>query len=272
MLRLTLLALLVGCSTDLPSREDAHVSPDAPLDSPDARVQDAEIDVGVDSAPTDGSEPDALDAGHDAGDPSACRYETLVEMPGVFHTVTEAMPALILRPFAAGEGFRCLRMEFSLQTADNIDRLISDFEGCPVFIQIAEVAHDTRPGWEVVYQVADFRFRRTDCTPRVPRSVQLVSTLAPEGAGPVTVNGPWEPGQRYDIIMAVERDTFWMELRQDGGLVVPRIEGAVADFQPVDTTNPRIFFGRPQIFTNAFYPYYDAQYVDLVIQADRRTL
>src|SRR5690606_36376597 len=76
-----------------------------------------------------------------------CDYLQIVDMPGPVHTITEEAPVFEVAPLEAGEGFYCIRVEFDLQTLDNLDALQEVDPGlCPEYLALASVFGTTARG------------------------------------------------------------------------------------------------------------------------------
>jgi hypothetical protein len=232
--------------------------------------------TGTDAAAFDasGSDPDAgtpADAGTevDAGDDCVegeCCYELVHESPGLFHTVTEADPQHVVRPLEAGEGFFCMRVEYTMQTVDNLVETDAAYEGCPIFSHIGGIAGGGAEGR--VVGGAFFRMLRLGCSVRRPVAVQL-DVWAPAGEErSTTLTGPWLPGETYRIVQEVVPFTSAIELYQDGALVGPRIETDISGTTVNMTRDTEVAFGLDAVYDGAYFPYFDAVYSDLEIWAD----
>ncbi len=71
--------------------------------------------------------------------PAGCNYELLERRPGLFHTVTDDTPRLEVLPLPEGASFFCMRVEFTMQTANNLQAVADRFEGCPIFSHIVGI-------------------------------------------------------------------------------------------------------------------------------------
>ena len=208
----------------------------------------------------------ATDAGDDCAADECC-YELVHESPGVFHTVTEADPQHVVRPLEAGQGFFCMRVEYTMQTVDNLVETDAAYDGCPIFSHIAGIEGSGAEGR--VVGGAFFRMLRLGCDVRRPVAVQLDVWSPPgEPHRSTTLTGPWLPGETYRIVHEVVPFTSSIELHQDGAIVGPRIETDISGTTVDMTRDTEVIFGLDMVYDGAYFPYFDAVYSDLEIWAD----
>jgi hypothetical protein len=214
------------------------------------------------SGGTTGSDAGAPDGGCSPGE---CCYRLVESRPGLFHTVTAANPRLSTQPLEAGQGFFCLRVEFTMHTADNLAQTDANYEGCPIFSHIATIQGESAQAR--VQGTAYFRMLRLDCSPRRPAGLEL-NAWNDTQTGNLVDTGPWVPGATYRIVQEVKPDASSIELYQNGVQVGPRIEVSIAGATVDQNRDVSIAFGLDKVYENAFFPYYDAAYGDLEIWAD----
>lgn len=265
------LGIAAGCG-ESPAGADAGEPTDAGPASDGGALVDggpSTMDAGGPTdagAPTDAGPPDA--GAVDGGDcaPGDCCWRTIEARAGVFHTVTEAAPQLVVRPLAPGEGFFCARLSYTMQTADNLAETTDAFEGCPIYSHMATIEGG---GPEArVQSTAFFRFLRLGCDPRRPGAVEL-NAYNERMDGSQTLTGPWVPGGTYRVVHEVRPFTSSVQLyAMDGSPVGPRIEVDITGATVAHNRDPRFVFGLERPSTGAFFPYFDAVYSDLAIEVD----
>jgi len=273
---LLLMLLAMGCdgpapAVDAGSTSDASAGVDAStgaMDAGDVDAGDVARDAGSsdagafdDAGPADGGPPDGGGC-----PPDECCWETVETRAGVFHTVTEAAPQLVVQPLAPGEGFFCARLGYTIQTADNLAETDAAYEGCPIYSHMATIEGD---GPEArVQSTAFFRFLRIGCAPRRPGAVEL-NAYNERMDGSQTQTGPWVPGGTYRVVHEVRPFTSSIQLyAMDGTAVGPRIEVDITGATVAHNRDTRFVFGLDRVSTGAFFPYFDAVYSDLEIEVD----
>lgn len=203
----------------------------------------------------------------DAGDctPGECCYELVEERAGVFHTVTTADPQLIVRPLEAGEGFFCMRLEYTLQTVDNLVATDEAYEGCPIYSHLAGIQGTGDEGRQL--NAGFFRFLRLGCGVRRPGALEINAWAPPGETRSQTLTGPWLPGETFRVVHEVVPFVSSIEIFQGGVHVGPRVETEITGTTVAMTRDTEIPFGLPMPVGGAFFPYYDAVYSDLEVWA-----
>jgi hypothetical protein len=270
---LAVLVGLTGCTSSVTlhphdaGTDGEVVPPDGALgdggDVADVLVlADGVDDRGVD----DGGEADG--SGTLDGAPASCQYVKVHERPGAFHFVTEAAPMLSVSPLAAGQGFNCMRVEFTMQTVDNLTDIDAAYEGCPIFSHVAGVAGGTATGKNL--GGAFFRFLRMDCTPRHPGAVQLEAYNPTQPSYAVTPTASaWDAGLTYRMVLEVTPSSSSLTLAAlDATPLGPRVELALTGITVDMTREPLVRFGLDRVYDAAYFPYFGATYSDLEIFAD----
>jgi len=237
-------ACLSGCATSIVG--DSPLG-DAAASSQDAPVADARISA-IDAALTDARLPDA----HSAG----CNYEKVFDQPGHVLTVVDGASKWSTQPVQSGEGFFCLRFEFTMQTSDTLAQTQANYEGCPIFTAIGRVQGTTE-------QLAGglFKFLDVGCDPG-PHRVEIDTWV--ENA---VVAGPWNLGETYRVVIEVVPFVASIELFQGGVQVGPTVSASVDGTSVEMTRDGVVSLGQEAPADGAYFPNYGAVYSDVQVWA-----
>ncbi|WAS96815.1 hypothetical protein [Nannocystis punicea] len=198
------------------------------------------------------------------GGPCA-NYALVLDRPGpVLWATTDGSvyEAAFLQP---GQGFNCVRVEFDLQTLDNLDDIVAlDPEGCPEFFGIASV-FGTQPAGKVLATVFYHPMDRVRgaCTPGDSR-LEVGNHLAYTADTP----GPWSPGQVWHVILEAKPWLTRVTVFSGGQQVGPTIAAALDPLDVAVTRDPLVRLGLPGPVEDRFYPWYGATWANLQVWAD----
>ncbi|MEZ4454429.1 MAG: hypothetical protein R3B09_33565 [Nannocystaceae bacterium] len=194
-----------------------------------------------------------------------CEYVQVVDMPGAVHWVTEDAPALELAPLAPGEGFTCVRVEFDLQTLDNLDQLTAlDPELCPEYLAIASVFGTTARGGDLATSFLRVMDRSGDLCVVGPTRLEVGNYLDYNAA----TAGPWPLGEAWRVVLEARPWVTRISFAQDGEVVGPVIEASLYPANIDDTRDPIVRLGLPKIVAGKFFPWYGATYANLGVWVD----
>lgn len=200
-------------------------------------------------------------APHEEGE---CTYIKVFEQAGAVLWVTEAMSVYEVMPLQAGEGFYCVRVEFDLQTLDNLDALAAMEPGCPEYLGLASVFGTQATG--EVMATAFYRGRDRDgemCAPGASR-IEVGNYL--EYAADTA--GPWAPGEAWHVSIEAKPWVTRISLTKDGMPHGPTIEANLWPAGVADTRDPMVRLGQVMVVEGKYYPWFGATYANLTVWAD----
>lgn len=220
------------------------------------------------TATTTGAPWDTLDPTGTGGpvDNGPCPNSKLVlDHPGAVLWVTKDVSVWESTFLQPNEGFNCLRVEFDLQTLDNLaDIAATDPDGCPERLGLASV-FGTQIAGEVL-ATAFFRGMddlRGTCTPGAGR-LEVGNHLAyVEG-----IEGPWSPGQVWHVILEARPWLTRITLFSEGQQLGPAVAADLSPLSVEETRDPVVRLGLPAPVEDRFYPWYGATYANLQVWAD----
>lgn len=192
-------------------------------------------------------------------------YALVLDQPGAILWVTRDTSVHEVAFLPPGHGFNCIRVEFDLQTLDNL-ATIADAEpdGCPEFLGLASV-FGTQISGDVVatafYRGMD-RLRGV-CTPG-PSRIEVGNHLD-YNAG---TEGPWSPGQVWHIILEAKPSLTRITIFNNGQQLGPTIAAALDPLDIDGTRDPILRLGLADPVEDRFYPWYGATYANLQVWAD----
>ncbi|MCA9713317.1 MAG: hypothetical protein KC468_01330 [Myxococcales bacterium] len=199
--------------------------------------------------------------GHEEGE---CDYALVHAQPGAALWVSDEQPVLELSPLAPGEGFYCMRVEFDMQTLDNLEALVDAHGGCPELLSIASIFGTTATG--DVLATAFFHHRAWEgetCAAVEPQAE--AGNYLEYTAG---VAGPWPPGQVWHVTLEAKPWLTRLELSQGDARVGPSIEAGLYPANVEDTRDPVVRLGQPMIVSEKFFPWFGATYANVEVWAD----
>jgi hypothetical protein len=204
----------------------------------------------------DDSAPDDLDALE-----RPCAYALVHEQPGVVLAVEPDASELEVQPLQAGEGFYCMRVEFDMQTLDNLEQLAAEHDACPQQTAIAAV-YGSAPQGEFIGSAFFGHYDDTCARGQDTLEVGNFLHFTPDTAG------PWPPGERWHVVLEMRPFASRVSLSRDGEQVGPRVEASLFPASIDDTRDPVVRLGQSRITAGRFFPWYGATYENLVIHAD----
>lgn len=198
-------------------------------------------------------------------DNGECDYQLVHEQAGAVLWVSEEAPVLEISPLQPGEGFYCMRVEFDLQTLDNLADLAAQHPaGCPEYLALASV-FGTQATGEVM---ATTFFRGMDrvgesCEPGPPR-LEVGNYLDYVA----NTEGPWSPGQVWRVTIEAKPWLTRLKVELDGAPLGPVLEANLYPANVADTRDPKVRLGQLMPVEDKFYPWYGATYANLKVWAD----
>jgi hypothetical protein len=223
----------------------------------------------TDDGPTTGlpwPDPTATSGTDGPVDAGPCpNYALVLDRPGPILWATtdgSVWESAFLQP---GQGFGCVRVEFDLQTLDNLDEIVAmDPEGCPEYFGIASV-FGTQPAGKVL---ATAFYHPMD---RVRGACTLGASRFEVGnhlAYTADTAGPWAPGQVWHVILEAKPWLTRLTVFSGGQQVGPTIAAALDPLDVAVTRDPLIRLGLPGPVEDRFYPWYGATWANLQVWAD----
>lgn len=200
-------------------------------------------------------------APHEEGE---CTYAKVFEQVGAVLWVTEATSVWEVMPLMAGEGFYCMKVEFDLQTLDNVDTLAESEPGCPEYLGLASVFGTQATG--EVMATAFYRGRDKDgemCTAGASR-IEVGNYL--EYAADTV--GPWAPGEAWHVTIEAKPWVTRIALTRGGAPLGPTIEANLWPASVADTRDPMVRLGQVMVVEGKYYPWFGATYANLTVWAD----
>lgn len=194
-----------------------------------------------------------------------CEYVQVVDTPGPVLWVSDGASSLEVTPLAPGEGFYCVRVEFDLQTLDNLaDLMALDPELCPEYLAIASVFGTTARGEDLATSFLRVMDRDGDlCVAGATRlEVGNYLNYTADAAG------PWPLGQAWHVVLEAKPWVTRISFAQGDEVVGPVIEASLYPANVADTRDPIIRLGLPKIVAGKFFPWYGATYANLQVWAD----
>lgn len=234
--------------------EEASSSGDA--DDPESSETGASEGTG-DTGAVDEPAPDDLDTLE-----RPCAYALVHEQPGPVLSVEPDVSELEVSPLQPGEGFYCMRVEFDMQTLDNLEQLAAEHDACPEHTAIAAVYGGGTEG-EFIGSAFFGHYDAQGCV-RGDDTLEVGNFLAytPDTAG------PWPPGERWHVVLEMRPFASRISLLRDGEQVGPRIEASLFPATVEDTRDPVVRLGQSRITAGRFFPWYGATYENLQVWAD----
>jgi hypothetical protein len=198
-------------------------------------------------------------------DNGPCNYVLVLDKPGAALWVTTDVSSFETPFLQPGQGFNCVRVEFDLQTLDNLDALAAmDPEGCPELLGLASVFGTQISGNVVATAFFHGMDRaRGTCTPGKNR-LEVGNYLA-YLAG---TEGPWSPGQVWHVILESKPFLTRISLYTAGQQLGPTLEVDLSPTNVEDTRDPVVRLSIPAPVEDRFYPWYGATYANLQVWAD----
>lgn len=192
-------------------------------------------------------------------------YALVLDRPGpVLWSTTDG--SIFESPFLQpGQGFNCVRIEFDLQTLDNLDEIAAmDPEGCPEFFGIASV-FGTQPAGKVLATAFYHPMDRVrgDCT-RGDSRFEVGNHLEYTA----DTIGPWSPGQVWHIILEAKPYLTRIVIYSGGQQIGPTIAAGLETVDVAYTRDPVVRLGLPSPVEDRFYPWYGTTYANLQVWAD----
>ena len=192
-------------------------------------------------------------------------YALVLDHPGPVLWVTTDTSVYEAPFLPEGHGFTCVRVEFDLQTLDNLAEIAADDpEGCPEFFGLASV-FGTQISGDVVatafYRGMD-RLRGV-CTPGASRLE--VGNYLDYNAG---TEGPWSPGQVWHIILEARPSLTRITIFNKGQQLGPIIAASLDPIDLAGTLDPVVRLGLVNPVEDRFYPWYGATYANLQVWAE----
>lgn len=192
-------------------------------------------------------------------------YKLVLNKPGAVLWVNKDVSMFESSFLQPGEGFYCVRVEFDLQTLDNLDQLAAaDPEGCPEQIGLASVFGTTISG-EVLATAFFHAMDRQGgaCTP-TPARMEVGNYLDYVQSDP----GPWAPGQIWHVILEAKPFLTRIAVYSEGKQLGPIVAANLYPASVAETRDPVVRLGLPMPVEDRFYPWYGATYANLQVWAD----
>ncbi|MCY0987829.1 hypothetical protein OV203_11890 [Nannocystis sp. ILAH1] len=270
------LSTLLACGGGDPPGEDGSTTAGEPATTDAATATGTTTDeppgttgTTTDVGPTTGlpwPDPTATSGTDGPVDNGPCpNYALVLDRPGPILWATtdgSVWESAFLQP---GQGFNCVRVEFDLQTLDNLDEIVAmDPEGCPEYFGIASV-FGTQPAGKVL---ATAFYHPMD---RVRGECMLGASRLEVGnhlAYTADTAGPWAPGQVWHVILEAKPWLTRVTVFSGGQQVGPTIAAALDPLDVAVTRDPLIRLGLPGPVEDRFYPWYGATWANLQVWAD----
>lgn len=194
-----------------------------------------------------------------------CAYVSVFEQAGPVLWVTEAMPVWELTPLQPGEGFYCMKVEFDVQTLDNLDELAAMSEGgCPEYLGLASVFGTQATG--EVMATAFYRGRDREGEACVAGTSRLeVGNYLDYTAD---TEGPWAPGQAWHVTIEAKPWVTRISVTEGGAPLGPTIEANLWPASVADTREPTVRLGQVMVVEGRYFPWYGATYANVKVWAD----
>lgn len=229
--------------------------------------------VGTESGSTGGSEdgttgPDEWTSGTTGAPPpmeGECDYQVVFAQAGPVLWVTDETPVWEVAPLQAGEGFYCMKVEFDVQTLDNLGALAMKEEGsCPEYLGLASVFGTQATG--EVMATAFYRGwdREGDACVAGASRLEVGNYLDYQADTP----GPWTPGQAWHVTIEAKPWVTRIAVTMDGAPLGPTVEANLWPASVADTREPRVRLGQQMIVEGRYFPWYGATYANVAVWAD----
>ncbi len=194
-----------------------------------------------------------------------CDYQLMFSQPGTVLEVADDLSSWAVEPFEQGDRFSCAVLRFRLATPDNLAQLESELEGCPAYLAIGQIEGTSVDGDELAR--AEFHpYDSPGCT-RGPDRLDVHNHMA----SATDTEGPWPPGEQWEVEIRVEPFFTRVTLSRDGDTVGSVVEAPLFDgesYASFDSTrDPRFSIGRDGIEAGIRAPWYGAVYSDLQVWA-----
>jgi hypothetical protein len=233
-----------GSSTGMPQPEDDDDTPAA---------DDEGTSTGAEASP---------DPWRLVAEETPCDYVLVHEQPGIVLEPVPDASELDVMPLAPGEGFYCMKVEFDLQTVDNLEALAAEHDGCPEYAAIASV-HGSAATGEFIGSAFFHYYDEADCT-RGPDTLE-VGNFVSYTADTV---GPWPPGERWHVVLEMRPWVSRVSLARDGVQIGTRVGAHLFSATVADTRDPVVRLGQARITSGRFFPWYGTTYENLQVHAD----
>lgn len=225
--------------------------------------------TGTETGDASGTEAGAADlAGPDLS-PGACLYAVTLDLPGeVLRSAEPTLGLAMAAGLAPGETFRCLRVEYDIETTTR-EVLLSHMAGCPIFVSSHGVQSNLgKKGASHLIGGLLFRPFKVKQPTGVCEATDTKIEMDTFWGSPNKV-APWVPGKSYHVVSEITAMGSSTALYEGATMVGPRLE-VLADIPAADRKDPLINLSLPKSFEGAFLPYYDAVFSNLEVQADTR--
>ncbi|MCA9695178.1 MAG: hypothetical protein KC636_36700 [Myxococcales bacterium] len=202
----------------------------------------------------------------DTSEEAECDYELVYLDLDAALWITPAHAHRDVRPLEPGEGFFCMRVEFDLQTLDNLDAIAAEHDACPAYLGLASIFGSAATGDVMATAFLRHRDELEDgCAAGEPRAeVGNYLNYTEE------VPGPWPPGQAWHVTLEAKPWVTRLTLAkyEGGGSVGPAIEADLYPANVADTRDPVVRLGQPMIVEGRYFPWFGATYANLEVWAD----
>lgn len=194
-----------------------------------------------------------------------CGYHRVFFHEGTALEVEDGSSSLVIEPLESGDAFACAVLRLEMQTPDNLQELVDGYEGCPVYLAIAEVEGTSGEAQEVGH--GEFNPYDLEGCVRGADRLQTHNYMAESGF----VEGPWPPGEDWVVELRIEPYISRVTLFQDGEQVGPIVEAPFSDDHQSltlsDTRDPRFTLGAATRHLDRHFPWYGATYANVEIWA-----
>ena len=193
--------------------------------------------------------------------PDTCVYELVFEQPGELLTVTYDNSLFSIKPLPEGASFYCMRIEYDLQTADSFEKILMDFEGCPIYTGVSGLRGTPKQTGKALANIL-FKDYMVGCEPGPDRLE--IDTFVDSALK----HGPWPMGGLYHFEVTVEPFTSRVRIFQGGEQLGEAVEASIAGATLDDARDPVVELGMSGPADGAYFPNYDGVYSNLQIWAE----